>query len=246
MRPPVPEIAPRKFLHLRFSGSIQQSERCFNNYLPLKRKVSAMSSILQIDSSPRSASVSSAFAAKYVADLKQKDPAVTVYHHNTSFEKLPFVDEAALGVLYGSPENPTEEQKKILALSEQLIDELLAAETIVFGVPMWNFGIPASLKAWVDLISRPGRTFQYVSGGGVASLLSADKKVVVFASHGGSYTEGSPWAAFNHADSHIRTLFGFFGLTDITIVPIDNQNRSGSAPAEGLAAAEAQLATLLA
>ncbi|MDR3724705.1 MAG: NAD(P)H-dependent oxidoreductase [Terracidiphilus sp.] len=205
-----------------------------------------MSTILQIDSSPRTESVSSAFAARYVAGLKQKDPAATVYHHNTGYEKLPYVDEAALGVLYGSPENPTEEQKKILALSDQLIDELLAADTIVFGVPMWNFGIPASLKAWVDLISRPGRTFQYVAGGGVAPLVPADKKAVVFASHGGSYTEGSPWAAFNQADPYIRTIFGFFGITDVTFVPIDNQNRSGSAPAEGLAAAEQQLAALLA
>jgi FMN-dependent NADH-azoreductase len=156
------------------------------------------------------------------------------------------VDEAALGVLYASAENPTEEQKKILALSDQLIDELLAADTIVFGIPMWNFGIPASLKAWVDLISRPGRTFQYVAGGGVAPLLPASKKIVVFAAHGGSYTEGSPWAAFNQVAPYIHTIFGFFGITDVTFVPIDNQNRSGSAPAEGLAAAEQQLAALLA
>jgi FMN-dependent NADH-azoreductase len=205
-----------------------------------------MSSILQIDSSPRSESVSSALAAKYVAGLKKKEPAATVYHHNTANEKLPFVDEAALGVLYASVENPTEEQKKILALSDQLIDELLAADTIVVGVPMWNFGIPASLKAWVDLISRPGRTFQYVAGGGVAPLVPAGKKVVVFASRGGAYPEDSPWAAYNQADPYIRTIFGFFGLTGVTIIHIDNQNRSGSAPAEGLAAAEAQLAALLA
>ncbi|MDR3792228.1 MAG: NAD(P)H-dependent oxidoreductase [Terracidiphilus sp.] len=205
-----------------------------------------MSAILHIDASPRSESVSSALAAKYVAELKKKDPSATVYHHNTTHEKLPFVDEAALGVLYASVENPTEEQKKILTLSDRLIDEFLSADTIVVGVPMWNLGIPASLKAWVDLISRPGRTFQYTAGGGVAPLVPTGKKVIVFASRGGAYPAGSPWEAYNQVDPYLRTIFGFFGLTDVTIIHADNQNRSGSAPAEGLAAAEQQLAALLA
>jgi FMN-dependent NADH-azoreductase len=205
-----------------------------------------MSTILHIDASPRTASVSANLASRFVAGLKKKDPSATVYHHNTARENLPFVDEAALGVLYASAENPTEGQKKILALSDQLIDELLAADTIVVGVPMWNFGIPASLKAWVDLISRPGRTFQYVAGGGVAPLVPAGKKVVIFVARGGAYPKDSPWAAYNQVDPYLRTIFAFFGITDLTIVPIDNQNRSGDAPAAGLAAAEEQLATLVA
>lgn len=205
-----------------------------------------MPTLLHIDSSPRAASVSSQFAATFVDRWKQQNPSGAVVHHNTTNEKVPFVDEPALSVLYGGLAPATENQKRILALSEQFIEEFLAADIIVLGVPMWNFGIPASLKAWVDLVSRPGRTFQYVAGGGVAPLVPAGKKVVVFLSSGGGYQPGSPYEAYNQVEPYLRTIFGFFGLVNVPVVRIENQNRSGDAPAEGLAAAEAQLAALLA
>jgi FMN-dependent NADH-azoreductase len=201
--------------------------------------------LLRIDSSPRAASVSSQLAATFVERWKQHNPSGTVIHHNTTNEKLPFVDEPALGVLYGGLAPATDDQKHILALSEQFIEEFLAADVLVLGVPMWNFGIPASLKAWVDLVSRPGRTFQYVAGGGVASLVPAGKKAVVFLSSGGAYSPGSPYETYNQVDPYLRTVFGFFGVIDVPVIRIENQNRSGDAAAEGLAAAEAQLAALL-
>ena len=199
-----------------------------------------------IDASPRSGSISSTLATKLVEGLKKKDPAAKVYHHNTTNEKLPFVDEPSLGVLYAGVAPATEDQKNIFAISEQLIEEFLAADVVILGVPMWNLGIPASLKAWVDLISRPGRTFKYVEGGGVAPLVPAGKKVYVFLSSGGAYPAGTPYEAYNQVEPYLRTIFAFFGVIDITVVRIENQNRSGDAPALGLAAAEAQLAALLA
>jgi FMN-dependent NADH-azoreductase len=205
-----------------------------------------MPTLLHIDSSPRSASVSSQLAATFVDRWKKQNPSGTVVHHNTTNEKLPFVNEPALGVLYGGLQPATDEQKHIFALSEQFIEEFLAAEVLVLGVPMWNFGIPASLKAWIDLVSRPGRTFKYVAGGGVAPLVPAGKKAVVFLSSGGAYSPGSPYEAYNQVEPYLRTIFGFFGVVDVPIVRIENQNRSGEASAEGLAAAEAQLAALLA
>jgi FMN-dependent NADH-azoreductase len=206
-----------------------------------------MPTILQIDSSPRAASVSSSLAAKFVEGLKKKDSAAVVYHRNTTLEKLPYIDEPTLAAFFGQPaETLSTEQKQVLALSDNLIDELLAADTIVLGVPMWNLGIPASLKSWVDLISRAGRTFKYTAGGGIESLVPAGKKVIVVASRGGAYPEGSPWAAYNQVDPYLRTIFGFFAITDVTFVYVDNQNRSGDAPAEALAEAEKQIAALLA
>lgn len=204
-----------------------------------------MSKILHLDASPRSASTSNALAAKFVEGLKKKAPSATVSHRNIATAKLPFLDEAALGTLFGGVEPADAEQKSLLALSEELIAEVLTADIIVLGLPMWNLGAPAAFKAWVDLISRPGRTFKYVAGGGVETLVPAGKKVVVVSSRGGGYGEGSPWAAYNQVDPYLRTIFGFFGITDVTIVPVENQNRSGDAPAEGLAAAEKQLAALL-
>jgi FMN-dependent NADH-azoreductase len=203
-----------------------------------------MPTLLHIDSSPRSASVSSRLADTFVNRWKKQNPSGTVIHHNTTNEKVPFIDEPALGVLYGGLAPATEDQKHILALSEQFIEEFLAADVLVLGIPMWNFGIPASLKAWIDLVSRPGRTFEYVAGGGVAPLVPAGKKAVVSLSSGGAYQPGSPYENYNQVDPYLRAIFAFFGLVDVTFVRIENQNRSGDAPAEGLAAAEAQLAAL--
>ena len=205
-----------------------------------------MPTLLHIDSSPRSASVSSRLADTFVNNWKKQNPSGTVIHHNTTNEKVPFVDEPAIGVLYGGLAPATEDQKHILALSEQFIEEFLAADVLVLGIPMWNFGIPASLKAWIDLVSRPGRTFGYVEGGGVVSLVPAGKKAVIFLSSGGAYQPGTPYETYNQVDPYLRTIFAFFGLVDIPVVRIENQNRSGDAPAQGLAAAEAQLAAVLA
>jgi len=116
---------------------------------------------------------------------------------------------------------------------------------VVFGVPMWNLGIPASLKAWVDLVSRAGRTFKYTPTG-VETLVPAGKKVYVFEARGGAYPAGTPYEAYNQVDPYLRTIFAFFGITDVTIVHADNQSRSGDVAAQGVAAAEAQLAELLA
>lgn len=225
----------------------KDQEGCLNNqFLPkVLSEVESMSTILQLDVSPRTDSTSNRLATLYVDGLKKKDSAAVVYHHNTTNEKLPYVNEAALGTLFAGIEPATDEQKQILVLSEKLITELLAADTIVVAVPMWNLGAPASFKAWVDLISRPGRTFNYVAGGGVETLLPAGKKVVIVSSRGGAYTEGTPWASYDQVIPYLRTLFGFFGISDITVVTIDNQNRSGDAPVEGLAAAEKQIAALL-
>jgi len=205
-----------------------------------------MSTILHLDVSPRSTSVSAALAGKYVAGLQQKDPAAVVYHRNTTRDSYPFVNEPALGVLYGGVAPATEPEKLILATSDKLIEEFLAADVIVVGLPMWNLGVPASFKAWVDLISRPGKTFGYVAGGGVEPLVPAGKRVVIFHSSGGAYSGDSPWAVYNQVDPYLRTIFGFFGITNVEIVHVENQNRSGDAPATGLAKAEAGLAALLA
>jgi FMN-dependent NADH-azoreductase len=205
-----------------------------------------MSNILLIESSPRSASISSLLAAQYVEGLKKQDPAAIVVRHNTTNAKLPYVNEAIMTAFFGMATTLTEEQKQAVALSDRLIDEFLAADVIVLGVPMWNLGIPASLKAWVDLISRSGRTFQYTAGGGIESLVPAGKKVVVFVARGGAYPAGTPYEAYDHVDPYLRTIFVFFGITDVTIIHADNQNRSGEAPAAGLAAAKEELAALLA
>jgi len=202
-----------------------------------------MPTLLQIDSSPRSASVSSQLAATFVQRWKAKNPSGVVLHHNTGQESIPFLDEATIGAFHTPVEAQTDAQKQLAALSNQLVDELLAADVLVLGVPMWNLGIPASLKAWIDQIVRAGRTFAYTATG-VVPLVPAGKKVYVFSARGGTYPIGSPFHAYDQLEPYLRTALGFLGMTDVEFVYADNQSRSGDAPALGVAAAQAALAAL--
>jgi FMN-dependent NADH-azoreductase len=202
-----------------------------------------MPTLLHIDSSPRAASVSNQLAATFVQRWKKQNPTGTVIHHNTAHEQIPYMDEATINAFYTPDEALTSEQKQKIALSDQLIGELLAAAVLVFGVPMWNFGIPASLKAWIDQIVRRGRTFAFTATG-AASLLPAGKKVYVFSARGASYAAGTPYHAYDLQEPYLRAAFGFLGLTDIEFVYAENQGRAPEQAAEGRAKAELALAAL--
>jgi FMN-dependent NADH-azoreductase len=202
-----------------------------------------MPTLLHIDSSPRTTSVSSQLAATFVERWKTQNPSGTVFHHNTALEQIPYLDEATINAFHTPTEVLTAEQKQKVALSDQLIDELLAADLLVLGVPMWNLGIPASLKAWIDQIVRAGRTFAYTATG-VAPLLPAGKKAYIFSSRGGAYAAGTPFHAYDQQEPYLRTALGFLGITDINFVYADNQSRGGDAPALGLAAAQTALSAL--
>lgn len=204
-----------------------------------------MPTLLHIDSSPRSESVSSKLAAAFVRRWQRRNPGGSVVHHNTTLENIPYIDEAHIAAAYTPANKLTLEQKEKLAYSDKLVDELLAADVIVFGVPMWNLGIPASLKAWIDMVVRAGRTFTYTEKG-VSSLLPAGKKVYVISARGGAYPEGTPAKAYDQQEPYLRTILGFLGLTDIEFVYAENQGRSGEAAAEGIARAEGTLAQLAA
>jgi FMN-dependent NADH-azoreductase len=109
-----------------------------------------------------------------------------------------------------------------LALSEALIHDLIAADFIVLGVPMHNFSIPSPLKAWIDLVTRAGKTFAYDEKG-PRGLISPGKKVLAIVSRGGSYGEGSPAAAIDFQVPYLRHMLAFIGLTDLTAIDADQQ-----------------------
>ncbi len=202
-----------------------------------------MPTLLHIDSSPRSASVSTKLSAEFVEKWMEQHPDGRVIHHNTTLEKLPFIDESTLGAFFTPAEARSTEQKQQLALSDKLVDELIAADVLVFGVPMWNLGIPASLKAWIDLIVRAGRTFTYTANG-VAPLLPAGKKAYVFTARGGSYPHDTPASAFDQQEPYLKTIFGFLGIQEITFIHAENQSRGGDASLAGVAKAEEEIAAL--
>ena len=202
-----------------------------------------MPTLLHIDSSPRSASISSKLATEFVERWKQKYPEGRVIHHNTTLEKLPYVDEDLADAFYTCAELLSADQKQMLVLSGKLVDELVAADLLVFGVPMWNLGIPASLKAWFDLIVREGLTFEFIATG-VASLLPAGKKAYVFTARGGAYPVGSPLKAFDQLEPYLRTILGFLGVDDISFVNAEHQTQGGDAAQESVIRAEEELAAL--
>ena len=110
---------------------------------------------------------------------------------------------------------------------------------------MWNLAIPASLKAWIDLIVREGRTFAFTEAG-VTPLVPPGKKVVVFSARGGAYPAGSPFHALDYQEPYLRTILGLIGLTEIEFIHAEHQSEGPEAAAEGLARAERALTALAA
>jgi len=202
-----------------------------------------MPSLLHIDSSPRAASVSSFLASVFVEHWKQQNPRGTVFHHNTTLERFPYLDEAAVEAFFTTSAELTAAQKKSLSFSDRLIDELLAADVVVLGVPMWNLSIPASLKAWIDLIVREGRTFAFTPQG-VAPLVPAGKRVYVFSARGGAYPTGTPFHELDQQEPYLRRILGVIGLTRIEFICAEHQSDGPEAAAQGLARAKGALAAL--
>ena len=134
---------------------------------------------------------------------------------------LPILSEAWVGANFTPDEARTEAQNQILALSDTLISEIEAADTLVFGVPIYNFGVPAGFKAWIDLIARARKTFKYTETGPVG-LLEGKKAYVVIAS--GGTASGSE---IDFATPYVRHVLGFIGIHDVEIVAADQLMATG-------------------
>ena len=197
--------------------------------------------LLVINASPDlTGSVTRTLVSAHVARLSALHPDLAIVQRDVGAEPVPHLP-AELAPVQTGASPPVDTPANDLA--ETLIAEIEAADVIVLGVPMYNFTVPSSFKAWIDHVIRAGRTFTY-SGGVPAGLVSSDKKVVVFASSGGVYTSG-PAQPMDFLGPYLTTLFGFIGLTDVTIVRAEAQGfpdqrevrrRDAVAEAEALAA----------
>jgi len=130
-----------------------------------------------------------------------------------------------------------------VALSDLLIAELSAADVLVLAVPMYNFGLPSTLKAWIDHVVRAGRTFGY-SPNGVEGLVKGKKAILVLA-RGGVYSEG-PYKPFDFQEPYLRAVLGFIGITDVEVVDVAGVAVSAIGPEKALASAVAQSKQVLA
>jgi FMN-dependent NADH-azoreductase len=155
---------------------------------------------------------SSRLAADYAARVLATDPDATLIERDLSQDPVPHLTAERFAAFLAKPEERTLDQQRVVAASDALIDELKAASTIVLGLPMYNFGVPSTLKAYFDHIARAGVTFKYTETGPVGLLTG--KKAVVFATRGGVYA-GTPR---DTESAYLREFLGFLGITDIEFV----------------------------
>jgi len=199
--------------------------------------------LLRIDSSARKQSVSRRLTTEFVDAWKKENPDGIVIERDLTATPLPLVSDEWSAGAHTDPAQRTEAQKRALALSDELIAEVKDANVIVIGVPMYNFAIPANLKAWIDQIVRVGVTFAFGATG--PQGLVVGKKVFVLTSRGGAYQPGSFTEKFDFQMPYLKHILGFIGITDVTFIHAENQSKE-TAPASLAAATEQihQAATL--
>lgn len=203
-----------------------------------------MKNILLIQSSPRGGlSFSQKVAQSVVHDLQERHPEATVVVRDLAQNPPPHVGLDFIIGMYTPPERHTSGQVKAIALSDSLIDELFAADTIVIAVPMHNFGPPSTLKSWIDHVARAGRTFNYGAHGPEGLL--KNKRAILVLARGGVYSSG-PTKSLDFQEPYLRAVLGFLGITDIVAVHVEGVANRAIGPEKALAAAIEQSKEVLA
>jgi FMN-dependent NADH-azoreductase len=179
-----------------------------------------MRTLLHIDASPRSdRSVSRQLTHEFAVTWKEAHPDGQIIYRDLGHNPVPFVTETFIAAVYTPPEVRSPELRAAISTSDQLISELQTATDYVFGVPMYNFSVPAGFKAYIDQIVVPGRTYTYTAdGSGSRTGLLKGRKATVIVSRGWLYRNGSPLSSYNLQEPWIRMILGFVGVADIEFV----------------------------
>ena len=197
--------------------------------------------ILQINASARRDGANSTRVANQItARLQAASPGATLTLRDLAVTPHPLLDEAALGALFTPADARSPAQAARVALDDALIAELQAHDTIVLGVPMYNFGVPVQLKSWIDAIARAGVTFRYTANGPEGLLTG--KKVFVALARGGLYRD----TPNDSQVPYLKSVLGFLGLTDVRFIYAEGLAMGPEAASKGFAQAEADLAAALA
>lgn len=197
--------------------------------------------ILQVNASARREGANSTRVADRIVErLVATNPGTAVTIRDLAATPHPVLDEATLGALFTPAAERTPDQAARVALDDALIAEVQAHDTIVLGVPMYNFGVPVQLKAWIDAIARVGVTFRYTEKGPVG--LPTGKTVYVALARGGLYRD----TPNDSQVPYLKSVLGFLGLTDVRFVYAEGLAMGEEAVARGLAQAEADIDAALA
>ncbi len=197
--------------------------------------------LLRIDSSARRNSVSRHLTGRFAEAWQQEHPQGKVIERDLAATALPHITDEWVHAVHSDPAALTAEQKQVIAVSDALVEELVQADTIVIGAPMYNFAIPAPLKAWIDQVVRVGKTVLFAAAGPQGIL--KDKKVYVITSRGGAFRPGTSTEHFDYQEPYLRHILAFIGLTDVTFIHAENQ-KPGAQAEVAKAAAIAQIQQL--
>ena len=199
-----------------------------------------MTTLLQVNASiHNSKGQSSQLAEQFVAAFRRRNPTARIVVRDVAAaEPVPHLDADRFGAFITRPEERSSSQRAVVAYSDTLIEELKQADVIVFGLPMYNFGVPSQLKAYFDHIARAGVTFKYTDKGPVGLLTG--KKVYVFAARGGLYA-GTP---LDTQSSYVRDFLRFLAMTDVEFVYAEGLAISPQSKEAGVAKAVAEIARL--
>jgi FMN-dependent NADH-azoreductase len=208
-----------------------------------------MSKILAIHASPRGdRSTSRRLAESFLSAWQARHPQAHITRREVGRALIPAVNEAFVAAaFYPEPEARPLSMQADLALSDQLVGELLDHDLLLISTPMYNFSVPSGLKAWVDQIVRLGLTFDHTLDNGVAQytpLLQGKKALIVTSRGGFGFGPGGELEALNHADPWLRTALGFVGINDISVVAAEGEESAERTFAVSVADAEQRLLDL--
>lgn len=200
--------------------------------------------LLHVDSSILGpASVSRELSNAIVLAQRAAHPNLAVEHLDLATHPIGHLTGLHLAAAQGAaPEAPA--LAGDVAAGNAALDAFLAADIVVVGAPMYNFGIPSQLKAWIDRIAVAGRTFRYTENGPIG--LAGDKKVIIASSRGGFYGADTAMAALDHQENYLRGVFAFFGVTDVSFIRAEGVAMGDGARSQAIAAAQAEIGKLAA
>jgi FMN-dependent NADH-azoreductase len=200
-----------------------------------------MTTLLQLNASIHSeGGQSSQLASRFVQAFRERHPDARIVRRDLATDTVPHLSAERFAAFLSQPQTRSDAQRAVLEYSDALIDELRAADVIVLGLPMYNFGIPSQLKAYFDHIARAGVTFKYTAQGPVGLL--GGKKVYVFAARGGLYA-GTP---LDTQTSYVRDFLRFIGIQQVEFVYAEGLSMSTESKAASLAKAAAHIEKLTA
>ncbi len=198
-----------------------------------------MSHVLIIESSARQQdSFSRQLTQQFIKQWHDAHPADTITVRDLALNPVPHLDANLLGGWMKPEAQRSTDEQASLRRSNELTDELLAADVLVMAAPMYNFAIPSTLKAWLDHVLRAGVTFKYTENGPQGLLVG--KKAYVLTARGGIYA-GS---AADHQEPYLRQVMAFIGIHEVTFIHAEGMNLGGDFQEKGLNQAKAQLSEL--